>query len=242
MRIITGHLTPVQVNLPARACSSHQPALNETVTDVVIFAEVSPIDGVGQILGSAGPCAVRSSSQLPLIGAMQFDIADLDSLVQTNQLVATITHEMAHVLGFGTIWSSKSVTSGTGTSDPIFIGTETLNFWPPFGAALNYTGQPVPLENNFQVGTRDVHWRESVFDAELMTGFIEQPGVPMPLSRITIASMKDLGYQVDYSGADLFAGNLRGSGSMMGTKRQLNERLMKPQWQVTAFGSLQAIP
>ncbi len=238
MRIITGHLNTVTVNLPAGTCSTRQPSINESITDVVIFAEVTPIDGPSNILGSAGPCAVRSVTELPLVGSMQFDEADLDLLASTNRLVATITHEMAHVLGFGTIWSSRSVTSGTGGADPIFVGSEALSVWPPFASALSYTGQPVPLENSFGVGTRDVHWRESVFHAELMTGFIEAPGVPMPLSKVTIASMHDLGYLVDESQADLFAGNLVDGAALRGPAMQLNERVITPKFVVTPFGQL----
>ena len=58
-----------------------------------------------------------------------------------------------------------------------------------------------------------------------MTGYIEQPGVFMPLSRMTIATMQDLGYQVDYSKADLFVGNLRAAGSITAPATMINERI-----------------
>ncbi len=236
MSIITAHLTPVPVNLPAGACSALQPAMNETVTDVVIFAEVIPIDGVANVLGSAGPCASRSSSDLTVVGTMQFDSADLPALAATNQIVATITHEMAHVLGFGTAWSSRGLTSGLGTTDPRFIGPEAVSIWPPFSAALGFPGTTPPLENVGLAGTAGVHWRESFFHAELMTGFIEAPGVFMPLSRMTIASMKDLGYQVDYSQADLFVGNLVAAGSAVAPPTMIRERLGRATWQITSTG------
>jgi hypothetical protein len=244
MRIITTHLTGVPVNLPANACAESQPAMNEDVTDIVIFANVSPIDGPGNILGAAGPCAVRSTTQLPVVGSMQFDSADLQTLVNSGQIVATITHEMAHVLGFGTIWGSRGLTSGSGGADPIFIGPATLAMWPPFGTSLNYTGQPVPLENcpTCGAGTRDVHWREAVFEAELMTGFIESSTVPMPLSKLTIASLKDLGYQVDFSQADLFAGNLRSALSVTAPPTRLNESVGRATWEITASGGARKLP
>lgn len=236
MRIITAHLTPVTVNLPPGACVPLQPAVSESITDVVIFAEVTPIDGVGQILGSAGPCAQRSTSDLTAVGTMQFDSADLAALERGGQLVATITHEMAHVLGFGTIWSDLGLTSGTGTNDPIFTGAAALAQWPPFATALGYIGRPVPLENSGGAGTRDVHWRESVFHAELMTGYIEAPGVPMPLSKMTVASLKDLGYQVDFSQADLFAGNLVAAATSASPPTMINERLARATWEVGPDG------
>jgi hypothetical protein len=250
MRIITAHITPVNVNLPAAACAPLQPAMSETITDVVIFAEVSPIDGVGGILGSSGPCAERSTSDLAAVGTMQFDSADLLALQNGGQLVATITHEMAHVLGFGTIWSNLGLISGAGTADPVFIGSNALAQWPPFAAALGYSGQPVPLEMCGGPGTRDAHWRENmtcgnsppVFGAELMTGYIEAPGVPMPLSRMTIAAMQDLGYQVDYSQADLFVGHLVAGQRAAAPATMIKEQLHRATWQVTPSGETRRIP
>jgi hypothetical protein len=99
-------------------------------------------------------------------------------------------------------------------------------------------------------GTRDAHWREKiscrsntpVFGAELMTGFIEAPGVPMPLSKMTIAAMQDPGYQVDYSQADLFLGHLVAGPVTAAPGKQLNELLHGATWQVTAGGATRRIP
>jgi hypothetical protein len=129
------------------------------------------------------------------------------------------------------------VISGAGSSDPIFTGTQALAMWPAFGAALNYMGRPIPVENTGGSGTRDSHWRETVFQDELMTGFIAPQGVPMPLSKITIASMADLGYQVDYSKADLFVGNLLAQGSGGGKSFLLNEQLSRPMFKVSPIGT-----
>jgi len=250
MRIITAHLTPVAVNLPAGACSALQPPMSESITDVVIFAEVSPIDGVGNVLASSGPCAERSASSLPAVGTMQFDVADLLTSQNNGQLIPTITHEMGHVLGFGTIWSNLHLITGAGTSDPTFTGANALAQWPVFAAAIGYSGQPVPVEMCLGAGTRDAHWRENVscgsstpvFGAELMTGIIEAPGVPMPLSKMTIASMQDLGYQVDYSQADLFLGHLVAGAATARPTTLLNERLHGATWQVTPGGATRRIP
>ena len=241
MAIISAHLTPVPLNLPAGACTALQPAMNETVRDVVIFAEVIPIDGVGNVLGSASPCASRSSSGLTIVGTMQFDSADLPALVTTNQLVPSITHEMGHVLGFGTLWSSRALVTGLGGNDPRFIGTEAQQVWPPFAAALGFVGATVPVENLFGAGTAGVHWRESIFHAELMTGFIEAPGVFMPLSKVTIAAMKDLGYEVDYSSADLFVGHIIARGATLAPPTMINERIGTARFEFTPQGVMRPI-
>jgi len=55
-------------------------------------------------------------------------------------------------------------------------------------------------------GTADSHWRESVFDNELMTGFINSGA--NPLSEVTVASFWDMGYTVNLDGAEDFSLNL----------------------------------
>jgi hypothetical protein len=47
--------------------------------------------------------------------------------------------------------------------------------------------------------TGDGHWREVVFGNELMTGFLD-PG-ENPVSRMTIGSLEDPGYAVNYNAA-----------------------------------------
>ena len=46
------------------------------------------------------------------------------------------------------------------------------------------------------------NWRESVFRTELMTGWINSGANPM--SRVTIASLRDLGYAVSLAAADAY--------------------------------------
>jgi hypothetical protein len=60
----------------------------------------------------------------------------------------------------------------------------------------------VPVENTGGPGSRDSHWRERVFRHELMSSVIA--GTPNPLSRLTVASLGDLGYQVDLGAAEPF--------------------------------------
>jgi hypothetical protein len=63
------------------------------------------------------------------------------------------------------------------------------------------------VENKATEGSSDSHWRESVLGTELMTPYFNA-GVTNPLSAITVASMEDLGYQVDMTRADPFTANL----------------------------------
>ena len=164
------------------------PAIDTTFSNVIIFANIGTIDGVGNVLGNANLCRLHSTG-LTAIGTMLFDSADLTDLESRGLLDAVIIHEI--VLGIGTLWSSRGLLADAGGADPIFTGPATLAQFLALGGAV-YAGRPVPVENTGGAGTRDAHWRESVFRSELMTGFVNL-GVN-PLSRMTIASLQDLGF------------------------------------------------
>ena len=77
----------------------------------------------------------------------------------------------------------------------------------------------VPVENIGGPGTADAHWRESVFDNELMTGFLNS-GVANPLSVVSIASLADVGYlRANYAAADPYA--LGGAALRAGLARRI---------------------
>jgi hypothetical protein len=167
------------------------------VDDVLINASAVAIDGVNGILGQAAPDAFRAGSDLPYHGFMEFDSADMASLQQSGLLLSVILHEMGHVLGIGTIWTAKGLLQGAGSTNPIFIGA---NATAQYNQIFGTTAPGVPVENMGGPGTADAHWRESVLGTELMTGYAS-PG-SNPLSKITIGSLADLGYVVNYAAAD----------------------------------------
>ncbi len=171
-----------------------------TVDDILIGASATAIDGAGGILGQAGPDRFRSGSQLPYHGEMELDSADLASMQANGTLLGVIMHEMGHVLGIGTLWQSKGLLSGAGGSNPIFTGALAR---AEYNTLFGTSAAGVPVENTGGSGTRDAHWRESVFSNELMTGWVG-PGSNMPLSRITVASLADIGYTVNMAAADPF--------------------------------------
>ena len=97
----------------------------------------------------------------------------------------------------------ETLLSGAGTSDPFFTGTSGRQGFSAVGGNA-YVGNAVPVENVGGAGTADSHWRESVLNTELMTGYISPPGVRMPLSLVTIGSLEDLGYTITPWGYDVF--------------------------------------
>ena len=62
----------------------------------------------------------------------------------------------------------------------------------------------IPIEHDGGSGTAGAHWDEDTFNAELMTGFAESAGIAMPISRMTVGSLQDLGYTVNYAAADAY--------------------------------------
>lgn len=210
-RVIFGDVTDVPgVSTPAggppgTSCQRPEvPAVNETVDDVIIFAIVQTIDGEGQILGSAGPCLIRTGGDArSIMGIMRFDIEDLPNLEAQNLLRPVILHEMGHVLGLGTLWPAKGLITGAGGSDPFFTGAQARAAFDEIGGTGYTGGGKVPVENTGGGGTRDAHWRESVFTNELMTGFINLGSNPMSI--VTAAQFADLGYQVNLGAADAFS-------------------------------------
>ena len=216
--IITTDVNDLMLQIPAGDCGPGTPALNQTIDDVLILVRLVAIDGPGGVLGQAGPCYYRGPGpRLALLGTMQFDTDDLQMLEDEGILSNVILHEMGHVLGIGILWNvpnepdsllaDPSLPNNPG-ADPHFIGPQAQTEFDLAGGAA-YTDGKVPVDNSVDingdpvVGTADAHWRESVLENELMTGFIG-PG-SSPLSRITIASLADLGYAVDLAAADAFS-------------------------------------
>jgi hypothetical protein len=165
-------------------------------TGITIEATGSNIDGSGGVLGSAGPTNVYYSQSNNIYytatGDMNFDTADLSAMENNNTLYDVILHEMAHVIGFGTLFEMNNLyTPGTGQ----YTGSQAVAaYQSEFDAAATY----VPIELDGGAGTADGHWDETWAgpQSDLMTGYIE--GVTT-FSETTLASFRDLGYSAPSS-------------------------------------------
>jgi hypothetical protein len=189
---------------------------------VTISANASPIDGAGGVLGSAGPTygyffngvqlsgnSAASDVLYATAGDMTFDSADVDYMISNGMWEQVIRHEMAHVIGFGTLWGFD------------YAGIIFNNFY--IADSGQYTGEAglaayraefdpaadfVPVELGGGSGTSNGHWNEvdggsaltGITDAygndmayELMTGWLNAPTF---LSNTTIAQFYDMGYTV----------------------------------------------
>ena len=192
MAIITEDLPPVRLG-------------SETIVGVRIDAQGQLIDGPGSggrnVLGQASPSAVRTASQLPAAGLMQFDSFDLASLEASGQLEDVIVHEMGHVLGIGSLWERHGLVREEGVNNPVFTGPAAAKEW---SALMGAEEGPVavPIANMGGPGSAGAHWRESELLNELMSPSINSGR--NPISRVTVASLADLGYTVDLDAADEF--------------------------------------
>lgn len=195
---------------------------------LTINASLPSIDGVSGILGSAGPDTASYYDNNPIgqptialyytsTGSMQFDSADVAGLVANNSFYGVVLHEMAHVLGIGTLWTYNTNLNNTSynlytTGSGQYFGTHALTEWR---SEFNRPGDTfVPVELGGGAGTANGHWNEVDFGAtdtgivsvdngrdfstELMTGWASPTFF---ISRTTLGALDDLGYQVDYSKA-----------------------------------------
>ena len=192
-----------------------------------IDVSLPAIDGAYGTLGSAGPTyvqlfdnyasgSVTKSLWYSSQGQMRFDSADVDMMIAANTFYGVVLHEMAHVLGIGTLWTYNTqngvgnnlYTSGSGQ----YYGPAALAAWK---SEFGQTGaSSVPVELGGGAGTANGHWNEvdngagntgfvsnlsgMDFSNELMTGWASSTFF---LSTVTLGGLADLGYTVDYSKA-----------------------------------------
>ena len=200
---LSGYQNGTAVNRSAG--SSYQ--IGDTVETLFITAQVAAIDGPGGTLGSAGPNELILDAEgffLATDGGMTFDADDFAS-GPTAAFFNVVLHEMAHVMGFGTLWNLNGVyTNGTGE----YAGVDANALW---AAEFGQTGGS-DVELGGGGGTANGHWNEvdggtgptgivgvdpsrpsfgRDMRDELMTGWLN----PDPfISDMTVASFVDIGF------------------------------------------------
>jgi hypothetical protein len=122
------------------------------------------------------------------------------------------------LVGIGTLWSKVGVTGPQRKNCPYRGKKATAEFQAISGCGV------VPTEND---GDRDGgtfcgHWDEECMGTELMTGFVDPIA---PLSRITVATLEDLGYEVDYTNVDNYTANDLNPNCQCRRRRNLNDMI-----------------
>jgi hypothetical protein len=253
-QVIVKPLDPYQVTVNAGECGAGLPAVNESVQNVIIYIQADSIDGPGNTAGLGGPCVLRDppSVMLTALGGLTVDTADVAYAASNGSLVDLLTHEMGHILGIGTLWGTSffpNTATGLGTSDPVFIGAAARGA----ATALAFTSdstQGVPIENTGGAGTRDGHWRATVFGHELMTGTLHLGGNPMSL--VTVEALADLGYTVaPQAAADFTALNATTPATFPSASANvlpppaaipIGEKIYGPRFTTSRTGVLRTIP
>ncbi len=169
--------------------------------DVVVRLSITELDGQGGTLAQAGPTKWFQSSHdglfYPYEGEMEIDIADLND----PGLYNIVTHELIHVLGFGTLWEENNLVKLYEPDSPYFSGKKAIKAYSQLSGKRQ---KFVPLEKSGGSGTMGSHWRESIFNNELMTGYYNTDQIN-PLSKLTLAAFEDMGFEVNYSNADIYS-------------------------------------
>jgi hypothetical protein len=191
--------------------------LTGTVDGVLIFASIDSIDGKNKVLAQSGPCFIRTSNGQQdwrtSVGIMKFDSADINSLAGSGNLQEVITHEMLHVVGFGALWDTTAANLLINYGPDVrYAGAGGIAGCRAIGGVTTCASS-VPVEGTQGGdGTINSHWRETTFNNELMTGFLNSG--TNPISVMTIRSFEDLNYTVNTAAADAFTipgGSIRAS-------------------------------
>ncbi len=191
-------------------------AVRSQLSKLQITAVSSAIDGVGGVLGSAGPTSViqygstgpgfKRTRGTPIAIAktaqMNFDIADIEDLANQGALLDVIKHEMAHAMGFGSLWQQNGLLS-TINGGLQYTGSQALARYRTESGSRG--ARWVPVEQQGGPGTAGAHWdsadpffnrRNVNGSSELMIGNIDPGNETKFTSETTWAAFADLWFVV----------------------------------------------
>ena len=102
---------------------------------------------------------------------MIFDVDDIQALIFDNTWSNVIRHEMAHVLGVGTLWEEMGLLD-TSSGTVKYTGVNACAAW------RSLTGCPAgscpPVEQSGGAGTAGTHWDEDVLGNEVSISFVRR--------------------------------------------------------------------
>ena len=188
----------------------------ERIDDLRIYVTTTNDD---RDAGWGGPHVLRSETFLPVLGCMAFNL-------KYPELFILGLHEIAHVLGFGTIWEQLGFLQDP-EGDAHFNGPLAIDAFNEAGG-WDYAGAKVPLNDT-------AHWKNPLLDGELMG-----PSGGGWLSAITVQSLADLGYGVDVTQADAYTlpGALAGAKIAGAAHKHYTGELREPVYVVDPQGRI----
>lgn len=167
------------------------------IDDVNFKISATNLDGAGGTAAQTKIDFMRFGTMLPAQSITQFDAADIAELESSGELFSVVQHELLHGLGFGNLWEAKGLVDYAGTPLAQYNGKEAVKAFNELGGLTDN----IALENEGN-GSAGLHWNESLFQDEAMTAdYNNGKGGNAPISAVTIASLADLGYQVNLNRA-----------------------------------------
>ncbi len=164
------------------------------VDDILLLVWFGTINGAA---AATNLCLRRPGSGLPAVAFIRIDEKNANAL---DGVESEMAHEIGHALGIGTIWESLLV---DWNGNLRFSGPNAGAAWRfASGASDPFADLGVPVQQIGGAAVARAHWREDALRAELLTPFVD-PG-RQPLSAITVAALRDLGYVVDDRRAEPF--------------------------------------
>ena len=185
---------------------------------------------IGSTYGKSYPTKANIELSSSMIASLANDIREGGK----SSLYYVFLHEVGHALGIGSFWSFSAILNRPIKTDnngrKYYSSNNVLREYKNISAFKDFADTliGIPLENDGGSGTSGVHLEEGNegsisfdnrtltvsgvtynapgLDQELMTGWAETNRVEMPLSRVTVALLDDLGYIVNYNNADPYNG------------------------------------
>lgn len=162
------------------------------VDDLNIKLSLADLDGRNGTLAQTKNDYLRYGTLLPAQSIVQLDRADVAELEQSGRLFNVMQHELLHALGFGNLWEAKELVDYAKTPFARYTGQNAITAFQDAGGSTAF----IPLETS-GTGSADLHWNEGLFGGEIMTNDLNSQNANTLISPVTIASLVDLGYQVN---------------------------------------------
>jgi hypothetical protein len=152
------------------------------------------------------PPYAGAAAFIPTRARMFIDANQFQGALQSRPFIIRdlIAHEIGHALGFGKIWSHRKLIRSSSEGRKVYSGDNARAEYASWGG-----GSDLFIEDLGDSGTALDHWKEDPRDVtergrkmfyDLMSGTMGSGD--NRLSRLTVASMSDLGYDVNMNAAE----------------------------------------
>ncbi|NJR40342.1 MAG: hypothetical protein HC781_17840 [Leptolyngbyaceae cyanobacterium CSU_1_4] len=148
----------------------------------------------------------KTNKWMPTTGRVRINTTYANTFNSNPEyLTAILAHEFAHVLGIGTLWENNGRALINAKNDTYTADSYAGIAYGDIAGTFAPTAIPLSKDKDSAGNLIYGHWSETVFGNELLTPEAEGAGVKIPLSQLTIASLRDIGWNVNYGAAESFS-------------------------------------